>query len=98
MVLKVKQDKVNNDDIKELENLVNSKNAVLCKILKIVPLLDLSTIDGGQKLASIDDILNRDPMDTLKEAFAIKHKMEMSDQQESLLQELLDGIKNETTD
>ena len=98
VVLKVKQDKVNNDDIKELENLVNSKNAVLCKILKIVPLLDLSTIDGAQKLASIDDILNRDPMDTLKEAFAIKHKMEMSDQQESLLQELLGGIKNETTD
>ena len=98
VVLKVRLDKVNNDDIKELENLVNSKNAVLCKIQKIVPLLDLSTIGEGQKLSSIDDILNRNPMDTLKEAFAIKHKMEMSDQQESLLQELLDGIKNETTD
>ena len=98
IVLKVKQDKVNNDEIKELENLVNSKNAVLCKIQKIVPSLDLSTIGGGQKLASIDDILNRNPMETLKEAFAIKHNVEMSGQQETLLQELLDGIKNETTD
>ena len=89
---------MNNDEIKELENLVNSKNAVLCKIQKIVPLLDLSTIGGGQKLASIDDILNRNPMETLKEAFAIKHSVEMSAQQETLLQELLDGIKNETTD
>ena len=98
VVLKVKQDKVNNDEIKELENLVNSKNAVLCKIQKIVPSLDLSTIDSSQKLASIDDILNRNPMETLKEAFAIKHSVEMSAQQETLLQELLDGIKNETTD
>jgi exonuclease SbcD len=98
VVLKVKQDKVNNDDIKELENLVNSKNAVLCKIQKIVPLLDLSTIGGDQKLVSIEDILNRNSMETLKEAFVIKHKVEMSGQQEALLQELLDGIKNETTD
>lgn len=98
VVLKVKQDKVNNDDIKELENLVNSKNAVLCKIQKIVPLLELSTIGGDQKLVSIEDILNRNPMETLKEAFVIKHKVEMSGQQKALLQELLDGIKNETTD
>ena len=51
-----------------------------------------------QKLVSIEDILNRNPMETLKEAFVIKHKVEMSGQQEALLQELLDGIKNETTD
>ena len=98
VVLKVKQDKVNNDEIKELEGLVNAKNAVLCKIQKIVPQLDLSTIGEGQKLASIDDILNRNPMDTLKEVFAIKHNAEMSGQQEALLQDLLNGIKNETTD
>ena len=98
VVLKVKQDKVNNDDIKELENLVNSKNAVLCKIQKIVSQLDLATISEGEKLASIEDILNRNPMDTLREAFAIKHNAEMSEQQEVLLQDLLKGIKNETID
>jgi exonuclease SbcD len=98
VVLKVKQDKVNNDEIKELENLVNTRNAVLCKIQKMVPMLDLSTIGEGKNLASIDDILNRNPMDTLKEAFAIKHKKPMSEQQEIMLQNLLNGIKNETTD
>jgi exonuclease SbcD len=98
VVLKVKQDKVNNDEIKELENLVNTRNAVLCKIQKMVPMLDLSTIGEGKNLASIDDILNRNPMDTLKEAFAIKHKKPMSEQQEVMLQDLLNGIKNETTD
>lgn len=99
VVLKVKQDKVNNDDIKKLEDLVNSKNAVLCKIQKILSQLDVPTMGEGKKLASIDDILNRNPMETLKEAFAIKHgDNKISEQQEALLQDLLDGIKNETTD
>jgi exonuclease SbcD len=98
VVLKVKQDKVNNDDIKALENLVSSKDAVLCKIQRIIPQLDLTTISEGEKLASIDDILNRDPMDTLREAFAIKHNVEMNEQQEALLDDLLNGIKNETVD
>ena len=87
-----------NDDIKALENLVNSKDAVLCKIQRIIPQLDLTTISEGEKLASIDDILNRDPMDTLREAFAIKHNVEMNEQQEALLDDLLNGIKNETVD
>ena len=52
----------------------------------------------GKKLASIDDILNRAPMDTLKEAFLIRHNAAMSEQQEAMLQDLLNGIKNETTD
>lgn len=89
---------MNNDDIKELEDLVNSKDAVLCKIQKIVPQLNVSTISEGEKLASIEDILNRDPMDTLREAFIIKHNAEMSELQEGLLHDLLKGIKNETID
>ena len=98
VVLKVKQDKVNNDEIKELEDLVNSKNAVLCKIQKIVAQVELSTLGEGKRLASIDDILNRAPMDTLKEAFLIRHNAAMGEQQEAMLQDLLNGIKNETTD
>lgn len=92
LVLKVKLEKVSNDDIKELEDLVATKNAVLCKIQKIIPAIDLSTITGNQKLTSIDDILNRDPLDTLKEAFAVKHNAEMSEHQQQMLSELLDSI------
>lgn len=89
LVLKVKLDKVSNDDIKELEALIGTKNAVLCRIQKIVPSLDLNTISGTQHIQSIDDILNRDPMETLKEAFHVKHSREMSEQQENMLVELL---------
>ena len=98
VTLKVRLEKISNDDIKALEEQVNGKNAVLCRIQKIIPQLDIQTIAGHQKLKSIDDILNRDPMDTLREAFVIKYNTEMSEQQEAMLADLMNGIKNETTD
>ena len=95
VVLKVKLEKVSNDDIKELESLIGTKNAVLCKIQKIISTLDISTISGNQQIHSIDDILNRDPLDTLKETFAVKHNTEMSEHQEQMLKELVKSIKEE---
>ena len=91
-VLKVKLDKMSNDDIKELEALIGTKNAVLCKIQKIIPALGLTPITGSQQIHSIDDILNRDPLDTLKETFAVKHNAEMSEHQEQMLKQLLESI------
>ena len=98
VVLKVKMDKANNDDIRELEDLMNTKNAVLCKIQKIIPQTDVSSIVGSQQLKSLDDILNRDPMETLKEAYLIKHGTDMNVDQTALLTDLLSGIKNESND
>lgn len=96
LVLKVKLEKVSNDDIKELESLIGTKNAVLCKIQKIIPALDLSTISGNQQIHSIDDILNRDPLETLKEAFKVKHNIEMSEHQEEMLTDILKSINEES--
>ena len=95
VVLKVKLEKVDNDLIKELEGFINSKDAVLCKIQKIVPDIQITTIVGNKNLTSIDDILDRDPLDTLQEAFAIKHKAEMNERQVTMLKELVSGIRNE---
>lgn len=89
VMLKVKQEKLTSDDIKELEKLVNEKDAVLCKIQRIIPQLDLSTIQGSQHITSIEDIINRPPLDTLKEAFAIKHNAPMNERQEKMLSDLL---------
>ncbi len=95
LVLKVKLEKVSNDDIKELEALIGTKDAVLCKIQKIIPMLDLSTITGHQQIQSIDDILNRDPLETLRETFAVKHGSEMTEHQQQILQTLLEDINKE---
>jgi exonuclease SbcD len=98
VVLRVKFDRINNDDIKSLEDLVNSKNAVLCKIQKIMPALEISTIDGEEQIASVDDILKRDPLDALKEAFLLKHGIGMSQTQEDMLREVIDSIQTVTND
>ena len=95
LVLKVKLEKVNNDDIRELEALIETKNAVLCKIQKIISTVDLTTISGIQQIQSIDDILNRDPLDTLRETFLVKNNAEMSDHQEQMLRDLLSSINEE---
>lgn len=92
VLMKVNLDKLKNDEVKELQALVESKNAVLSKTQAIIPKLDISTITGNQQIRSIDDILNRDPMETLKETFVIKHNAEMSEHQECMLKSLLESI------
>lgn len=98
IVIKVKLEKVSNDDIKDIEEHIGKKNAVLCKMQKIVTSLDLNTIVGEQHIQSIDDILNRDPLDTLKEAFVIKHNVEMTQNQEDMLKQLLKSINKDNED
>lgn len=96
--LKVRRKRVNHDDAKMLMDLVNSKNAVLCKTESIVEAVDSSVLVGECPVTSVDDILSRDPMETLQETFVIKHGIEMSERQKSLLTEVINNIKNETND
>ena len=53
-------------------------------------------MSGEEQIHSIDDILNRNPLDTLKEAFAIQHNSKMNDHQEQMLCELLGSITSES--
>lgn len=92
VVLRVMLGKVAADEIRELESLVATKDAVLCKIQKIMPQLDITTITDSQHIVSIDDILNRNPVDTVREAFAIKHGTEMSDKQEEMIKEVMNEL------
>lgn len=92
LTLKIHTDKVTNDNIKELENLIQTKNAVLCKIQRINPNIDITTIIGNTQITSVDDILNRNPIETLKEAYLIKHKVEMNEEQTQMLNDLIENI------
>ena len=98
VLLKVKIDKVNNDEIKELEDAFKEKNAVLCRIQKVIPTIDIATISGNKPVTSIDDILNRDPLEALKEAFNAKHHIKMPPEQEQMLRDMLNTITFETED
>ena len=94
-MLKVKLEKVSNDELAALEELIATKNAVLCKTQRIIPSLDVSTVTGREQIRSIDDILNRNPLDTIREVFAAKNK-ELSEHQEQMLSELLRSITSES--
>jgi exonuclease SbcD len=96
VMLKVKLEKVNNDDIVALEEKISEKNAVLSRIQRIIPELDLTTISGAEHIHSVDDIINRNPLDTLIEAYAVKYKVEMSEHQEQMLKDLLQSITSES--
>ena len=98
VMLKVKLDKASADDIRALEELVSQKNAVLCKIQKVMPQLDIATLNGEQTIGSVDDILNRDPMDTLREAFVIHHQQPLNERQEALLCDVINSIHSDSND
>ena len=96
--LKVRRNRVNHDDAKMLMDLVNSKNAVLCKTESIIEIVNPSASVGERTLTSVDDILNRDPLETLQEAFVAKHNAEMNERQKSLLTDVINSIKNKSND
>ena len=85
-------DKPAPEAIRELESLMATKDAVLCKTQKVIPKLDITTITDSRRIGSIDAILNRDPMDTLREAFAIRHGSKMSEEQEEMIKEVMNEL------
>ncbi|MCH5218209.1 MAG: exonuclease subunit SbcD [Muribaculaceae bacterium] len=98
VALKVMLERADNEELREIEKIFEGKNAVLCRIQKLLPDVDLSTITDGATITGVDDILERDPLDTLRETFKIKHKRDLNDTQEGMLRRLLDSITNETPD
>ena len=95
-MLKVKLEKVNNDELVALEEKIGEKNAVLSRIQRIIPELDLTTVSGDEQIKSVDDIINRDPLDTLKETYAVKYNKVMSEHQEQMLRKLLNSLTSES--
>lgn len=98
LLLKVRLERVTNDDVKALEEAVAERNAVLCRIQKFVPSLSVAALSGGETIASVDDIVDRNPLDTLRDAFRVKHNMDMTESQEKLLSELIESIRKEESE
>lgn len=92
LLMRVSLDKVDNDVISDLEEAVKNKDVVLCKIEKVMPALNVANITDSARFESIDDIINRDPMEALKETFAVINKCEMSEHQEEMLKKLINKL------
>ncbi|MBQ0081810.1 MAG: exonuclease subunit SbcD [bacterium] len=92
LLMRVSLDKVDNDVISDLEEAVKNKDVVLCKIEKVMPALNVANITDSARFESIDDIINRDPMEALKETFAVINKCEMNEHQEEMLKKLINKL------
>lgn len=96
VALKLKMEKPDSALMHELEQILEAKNVVLCKIQRVIEDIDVSTMTGQMQITSVDEILNRDPMETLRECFYLKHKSEMGTELENKLRALLTDIRSES--
>lgn len=97
VMLRVAQEKLNNDELHELEELVGQKNAILCRTQKFRPQADAPHAEQPV-LRSVDDLLNSDPMLMLQQAFETKKGHPMNERQLAMLNEIIQNIKHETND
>ncbi|MDE7159270.1 MAG: exonuclease subunit SbcD [Muribaculaceae bacterium] len=91
VMLYIHQSKINADKKREIEELIASRNAVLCGTQAVSDTV-VHTLDGGDTLRTVEDILERSVMDTLEEAFRMRHERDLSDRQREMLTNLLEKL------
>ena len=96
VALRVTHGKIGADDITLLEERLKTRNAVLCKIQKIMPAVEMETDSGNVSLTTVDDILNLDPMTVLSKAFVLRHGAPLSEHQRELLNKITKEAKTFT--
>lgn len=87
--LHIKKEKIADDRRRELENMVESLDAVLCAVDEVSENAVSSVVEGLGELRKIDDILERNPLDSLREAFLLRHDKELSPRQVEIVSRLL---------
>lgn len=95
VTLKVRFDRISNDDIHTLENAVAARNAILCKIHKLMTVAETEGEETCERMQSIDEIINRDPMEIIGKAFTLRHGKDLSESQQTLLNEVIRDIENQ---
>lgn len=97
--LRLRSPKIRPDDRKEIEKLLETKNAVLCKLTQVMPDIDVSTSTTGVEFHSIDDILKRNPLDAVDECFVAKTGHSLSEEQKKTLEDYInDTLENGNND
>lgn len=91
--LKLESSSVTPSDRSEIEQLVAKKNAVLCRIEQVLPDCGVTAMEGGRKFASVDDVLERDPMEAISECFVATRGHEPSEEQKRLVTDIINKVK-----
>ncbi len=91
--LKLSMEHVKPEDRKAIDEALAGKNAVLCRLQQVIPDLGLSTLNDGMTITSVDDVLNRDPMESLQECYRAKMHTEMNNRQLEMLRSIIEQAK-----
>lgn len=93
--LKLESASVTPDERSEIEQLVAKKDAVLCRIEQVMPDMQLTDEESGRAFHSVDDILERDPMEAISECFVAAKGRGLSEEQTRLVAEAIDKVKHQ---
>lgn len=92
--LRLRSAQVKPEDRKKIDDSLAVKNAVLCRLQQVMPEMELTTLTTQERLESVDDVLDRDPMEALKESFVIRYHQPMNERQLRLLSAIVQKVKN----
>ena len=86
--LRIDREKIKPERRAELESLVESRDAVLC-VVEETTATEVATVWEGETLRKIDDVLERDTIVSLEEAFLLRHGKDMNPRQLQMVNDLL---------
>ena len=91
--LRLSSRKIKPDDRKEIEKLLETKDAVLCKLTQVMPDIDVTTSTKDVEFHSIDDILKRNPLDAVDECLVAKTGHGLSEDQRKTLEDYINDTQ-----
>lgn len=89
--LKVLADKVDSEIVSDLEAAVAARNAILCRVRRVIPAMETNS-GPSEPLMDIDDVLSRDPVEAIDEAYRFKHKSPLPDESRDMLRRLVNEV------
>ena len=66
--------------------------------MQVLPQLQVEAMAASDTFASLDDVLNRDPMEALKECFEVINGATVNEHQQQLLAEVVKNVTNDDSE
>ncbi len=96
--LKFESAAVKADDRATIERALDGKDAIISRLMQVLPQLQVEAMAASDTFASLDDVLNRDPMEALKECFEVINGATLNEHQQQLLAEVVKNVTNDDSE
>ena len=90
--LSVVADMLRPEDRLKISETFEGRNALCLKVNQVLPDIDLTQQPAREQMATIGDVINRPPIDSIEEAFRIRHRRDINDRQRQLLEAIVRSV------